>query len=142
MSRNRAEGSAVQPAMRRTVALWVVLLLSLVACANRASSPSGDSGVRGTVLLGPTCPVETIESPCPDRPLADVEVQVLQGDDVVAAVRSDGDGRFTVALDPGDYVLQAVIEEGGPGMSAKPIDVMVTSGAFAEVTVPVDSGIR
>jgi hypothetical protein len=127
--------------MRRTVALSV-LLLFLVACAGRASSPSGDSGVRGTVLLGPLCPVETMESPCPDRPLPDVQVQVLQAGDVVTTVRSDGDGRFTVALDPGDYVLQAVVEEGGPGMSAKPVDVTVTSGAFAEVTVPVDSGIR
>jgi len=127
--------------MRRTVALSV-LLLFLVACANRASSPSGDSGVRGTVLLGPTCPVESMESPCPDRPLADVEVQVLQRGDVMATVRSDGDGRFTVALEPGAYVLQAVVEEGGPAMSAKPVDVTVTSGAFADVTVPVDSGIR
>jgi len=127
--------------MRRTVALSV-LLLSLVACANRASSPSGDSGVRGTVLLGPTCPVESMESPCPDRPLADVEVQVLQRGDVMVTVRSDGNGRFTVALEPGAYVLQAVVEEGGPAMSAKPVDVTVTSGAFADVTVPVDSGIR
>jgi hypothetical protein len=127
--------------MRRTAALSV-LFLFLVACAGRASSPSGDSGVRGTVLLGPTCPVETMESPCPDRPLADVQIQVLQGSDVVATVRSDGDGRFTVALEPGDYVLQAVVEQGGPGMSAKPVDVTVTSGAFVEVNVPVDSGIR
>lgn len=141
MSRNSGAGSGVQPAMRRTVALSV-LLLFLVACAGRASSPSGDSGVRGTVLLGPTCPVVTMESPCPDLPLADAEVQVLQGGDVVATVRSDGDGRFTVALDPGDYVLQAIVEEGGPGMSAKPVDVTVTSGAFVDVIVPMDSGIR
>lgn len=141
MSGNGAAGSAVQPAMRRMVALSV-LLLFLVACAGRASSSSGDSGIRGTVLLGPTCPVETMESPCPDRPLADVEVQVLQGGDVVDTVRSDGDGRFTLALDPGEYVLQAVVEEGGPGMSARPVDVSVTSGEFADVTVPVDSGIR
>jgi carboxypeptidase family protein len=141
MSRNRAGWSAVQPAMRRMVALSF-LLLFLVACAGRASSSSGDSGIRGTVLLGPTCPVETVESPCPDRPLADVEVQVLQGGDVVGTVRSDGDGRFTVALDPGHYVVQAVVEEGGPGMSAKPVDVTVTSGKFVDVNVPVDSGIR
>jgi hypothetical protein len=141
MSRNSRGESGVQPAMRRTAALSV-LFLFLVACAGRASSSSGDSGVRGTVLLGPTCPVETMESPCPDRPLADVQIQVLQGSDVMATVRSDGDGRFTVALEPGDYVLQAVVEQGGPGMSAKPVDVTVTSGAFVEVNVPVDSGIR
>jgi hypothetical protein len=119
-----------------------ILLLFLVGCAGRGPSSADDSGIRGTVLLGPTCPVETLESPCPDRPLADVEIRVLRGSDVVATVRSDGEGRFAVALDPGRYEVQAVVEEGGPGMSAKPVDVVVTSGVFNEVNVPVDSGIR
>jgi hypothetical protein len=128
-------------AVRRIPALSI-LLLFLVACAGRGPSSSGESGIRGTVLLGPTCPVETVESPCPDRPLGDVEIQVLQGSDVVATVRSDGGGRFAVALDPGRYEVQAVVEEGGPGISAKPVDVTVTSGEFADVNVPVDTGIR
>jgi hypothetical protein len=127
--------------MRRMRAISI-LLLFLVACAGRGASSSGDSGIRGTVLLGPTCPVETLESPCRDRPLADVEIRVLRGDDVVATVRSDGEGRFAVALDPGRYEVRAVVEEGGPGMSAKPVDVLVTNGVFNEVNVPVDSGIR
>jgi len=141
MSRNGTEWYSVQPAMRRMPALSI-LVLFLVACAGRGASITGDSGIRGTVLLGPTCPVETVGSPCPDRPLADVEIHVLQGGDVVATVRSDGDGRFAVALDPGQYLVQAVVEPGGPGMSAKPVDVTVTSGAFTDVNVPVDSGIR
>jgi hypothetical protein len=127
--------------MRRMQAISI-LLLFLVACAGRGPSSSGDSGIRGTVLLGPTCPVETLESPCPDRPLADVEIRVLRRSDVVATVRSDGEGRFAVALDPGRYEVQAVVEEGGPGMSAKPVDVVVTKGVFNDVNVPVDSGIR
>src|SRR6266508_3810642 len=127
--------------MRRTPALSI-LVLFLVACAGRGPSSSGDSGIRGTVLLGPTCPVEAVENPCPDRPLADVEIHVLQGGDVVATVRSDGDGRFEVALDPGQYLVQALVEPGGPGMSAKPVDVPVRSGEFTDVNVPVDSGIR
>jgi hypothetical protein len=127
--------------MRRMRAISI-LLLFLVACAGRGPSSSGDSGIRGIVLLGPTCPVETLESPCPDRPLADVEIRVLRGSDVVATVRSDGEGRFAVALDPGRYEVQAVVEEGGPGMSAKPVDVVVTNGVFNDVNVPVDSGIR
>jgi len=35
-----------------------------------------------------------------------------------------------------------MVEEGGPGMSATPVDLTVTSGEFADVNVPVDSGIR
>jgi hypothetical protein len=127
--------------MRRMRAISI-LLLFLVACAGRGPSSSGDSGIRGTVLLGPTCPVETLESPCPDRPLADVVVRVLRGGGVVATVRSDDGGHFAVALDPGRYEVQAVVEEGGAGMSAKPVDVLVTNGAFNDVNVLVDSGIR
>jgi hypothetical protein len=141
MSRNRAGWSAVQPAMRRMPA-FSILILFFVACAGRGPSSSGDSGISGTVLLGPTCPVETVESPCPDRPLADVEVQVLRAGDVVATVRSAGDGRFTVALDPGHNEVQAVVAQGGPGMPATPVDVTVPSGEFTDGSIPVDSGIR
>jgi hypothetical protein len=131
--------------MRRSPAgfptLAVLLLLLLSACASRAAS-SGDSGIRGVVLLGPMCPVESTRSPCPDRPLGDALVRILRDGDVVSEVRSDGDGRFTVALDPGSYVLQAVTKKGGPGMFAKPLDVTVPSKGFVDVTVTVDTGIR
>ncbi len=126
--------------MRRSTAL-PVLVLVLAGCANGAAS-SADSGVWGVVLLGPSCPVVTEESPCPDQPLAGTEIQILRGDDVVETVRSGDDGRFEVALDPGHYVLQATVEAGGPGMFAKPVDVDVSPNAWIDVTVTVDSGIR
>ena len=127
--------------MRRMAGLWI-LLLAFVACTGCGDPSSGEGGIRGTVLLGPTCPVETQESPCPDRPLANAEVQVVRGGDVVTTIRSDDDGRFALALDPGHYVVQAVVEPGGPGMSAKPVEVTVTNGEFTEVNVLVDTGIR
>jgi len=126
--------------MKRSAALSVLLLI-LAACANRTAT-SADSGVRGIVLLGPTCPVVTEESPCPDRPLADTEIQVLRGSVEVATVRSGSDGRFEVALEPGHYVLQAMVEAGGPGMFAKPLEVDVSANAWVDVTVSVDTGIR
>lgn len=124
--------------MRRSTALSLVLVLA--ACADGAAS-SADSGVRGVVLLGPTCPVVTEESPCPDQPLAGTEIQIFQND-VVATVRSGDDGRFEVGLDPGHYVLQATVGAGGPGMFAKPVDVDVSPNAWIDVTVTVDTGIR
>lgn len=126
--------------MKRSASLPILILI-LAACANRAA-PSADSGVRGIVLLGPTCPVVTEESPCPDTPLADTEIQVLRGGDEVASVRSADDGRFAVALKPGHYVLQAMVEAGGPGMFAKPLEVDVSANAWVDVTVSVDTGIR
>jgi hypothetical protein len=130
--------------MRRSLAAATaasVLILLLSGCASRAAS-SADSGVRGVVLLGPMCPVQSSQSPCPDRPLGGALIRVLRDGDVVTEVHAGDDGRFTAALDPGSYVLQAVTKTGGPGMFAKPLDVTVPSRGFVEVTVTVDTGIR
>jgi hypothetical protein len=120
-----------------------VLILStfLCACAGGAG-PAGDAGVRGVVTLGPMCPVESVVSPCPDRPVAGVRVQALQGEEVVAETRTASDGTFRVALDPGDYVIRAIVEPGGPGMFAKPVAVQVPQHTFVNVSVLVDTGIR
>ncbi len=128
--------------MRRAAAVGLLILSVLLgACAGGAGS-AGDAGIRGLVTFGPTCPVQSAVSPCPDRPLADMRVQVLHEGDVVADLQSGDDGTFTVPLDPGDYQVRAIIEPGGPGMFAKPVDVRVTQHAFANVTVMVDTGIR
>ncbi len=64
-------------------------------------APSGDSGVEGTVTIGPTCPVQRIDSPCPDRPY-EATIIVLDGARrQVAEVRSAADGHFRVLLAPG-----------------------------------------
>jgi hypothetical protein len=127
----------------------LLLILSLlavvaVACGSEAT-PSGaqDEGVRGVVLLGPQCPVETATSPCPDVPLPGVTIRVLQdGDPLDVTATSDESGRFELRLPPGQYTLEAIVPADGPGMSAKPVDVSVSRGAFVEVVVPVDTGIR
>lgn len=129
--------------MNRTrLSLVLVLLLALaVGCAQRTSAPgSVGTGVRGQVLLGPTCPVETAEHPCPDKPIAATVVAARTDGREAGRVTSGNDGRFTLALAPGHYVL-TVIGLDGPRF-AKPLDVDVPSSGFVEVTVSVDSGIR
>jgi hypothetical protein len=124
----------------------VLSILALVAftCGSEASAPDGgDQGVRGVVLLGPQCPVETQASPCPDVPLPGATIRVLRdGTPIDATATSDGSGRFELRLPPGEYTLEAIVPEGGPGMSAKPVDVTVPAGGFVDVVVPVDTGIR
>jgi Carboxypeptidase regulatory-like domain len=121
-----------------------ILALVMVACGSEAPSPGAqEQGVRGVVLLGPSCPVETDASPCPDEPLPGVTVRVLKdGEPLDETATSDGSGRFELRLPPGQYTLEAIVPEGGPGMSAKPVDVTVPSGGFVDVVVPVDTGIR
>jgi hypothetical protein len=129
--------------MRRLPPL-VLLLLLLASCAGGADpgDESSSSGVRGRVLLGPTCPVEMEGSPCPDEPIGGVEVRAIRDGEPVARATSDAQGRFELVLDPGTYTLEAIVGPDGPGMFAKPVDVTVSSGAFVDIVVPVDSGIR
>jgi hypothetical protein len=136
---------SVQTDVRRLpllVPLLALLLLVSCASASRSDDDPSESGIRGRVLLGPTCPVVMEGSPCPDEPVADVEVRALRDGETVAQTTSGSEGRFELALPPGRYTLEAVVGSDGPGMFAKPVDVTVTSGAFVEVVVPVDTGIR
>ncbi len=121
----------------------VVALTLLAACAERDVGGGGESrsGVRGMVVLGPTCPVESKESPCPDTPYrADVDI-LDQNGNVIATVQSGGDGTFEIELDPGRYTLQGRSVEGRLP-TAKPVDVVVPEKGFVDVTVAFDTGIR
>jgi hypothetical protein len=91
----------------------------------------------------PTCPVEMEASPCPPRPVQGT-VRVLAaspGNPPVTTFRSERDGRFRVALDPGEYLLLPEIAGTG-ALSARPVPVTVEPGAFAQVDVFLDTGIR
>ena len=127
------------------VAAFLILLVPLLsACAGDGSGAGSDrtGTVRGIVRLGPTCPVESLESPCPDIPAEGVEVQAIRAETVTATTVSGSDGRFSMYLPPGSYLLQAVVEPDGPGMSAQPIRVTVREGEVVNAVVPVDTGIR
>jgi len=124
----------------------VALFLLFLACGQAGSGSDGAElgRVKGTVFLGPQCPVETVESPCPDLPLADVEVQLTAGDEVVGTAVSDADGRFTIEIEPGSYMLSAVLDAEPPAsmLFAKPVSVTVVANGTVEANLLVDTGIR
>jgi len=123
----------------RSAALTAAILL---ACGGSAAllGPDAPQGIEGLVLLGPLCPVVSEDDPCPDRAYqATIEVRDA-GDRTVTRVRSGADGRFRVGLEPGSYLLHP--EPGDPLPMAGDLEVVVQSGAWAEVTVSYDTGIR
>jgi len=129
---------------RALVSFLFLLLVLLPACAGGSSAGSDDQlgTIRGEVLLAPTCPVESIQSPCPGRPLAGVPVRVVDADgNVLAGAVSDDRGAFTIDVTAGSYLLTAVIEE-DPARSVKPVRVEVRAGEIVRSDVMVDSGIR
>jgi hypothetical protein len=129
---------------RALVSFLFLVLVLLTACARGSSAGSDDrlGTIHGEVLLGPTCPVESIQSPCPGRPLAGVPVRVVDADgEVRASAVSDDRGAFTIDVTPGSYLLTASIEQ-DPARSVKPVRVEVRAGEVVRSDVMVDSGIR
>lgn len=103
------------------------------------TAPTG-SGVRGVVHAGPTCPVERVDSPCPDRTIeASIDVYDRATARRVAHTLSGPDGRFSIALTPGEYTVRASSKE---AMSCTPVEVTVRARSYTTVDVACDTGMR
>ncbi|OXY95555.1 carboxypeptidase regulatory-like domain-containing protein [Streptomyces diastatochromogenes] len=123
--------------------------VALAACSeavpNGPGSASADarSGVKGVVLLWPTCPVEGAPGSrdCGSKPAdATVRVRDRSSDTEVASVRTGPDGRFRVPLRAGTYEVRAA-RASGTGYCA-PVDVTVRPDAYTEITIRCDTGLR
>lgn len=128
-SGNRSESVDVLKGVAR-----LLLALALAACAASAASE-----ISGRVLAGPTCPVQRIDSPCPDRPVAMALAVTDERGGVVARVTSDADGRFHLALAPGSYVIRS---DGSRLPLLRPTPFVVVTGRVTELDLRADSGIR
>jgi len=101
------------------------------------------SGVKGKVMLGPTCPVERIppDPNCADKPYKTTVVVFRANDPVHPFVitTSDADGNFSASLPPGKYTL-------GAGENKLPRcdhpEVTVSPNIFTSATIFCDTGIR
>ena len=118
----------------------LLLALVLIACGNGGAAQHG-TGIRGTVSIGPQCPVEQANSPCPDRPFQG-QVQATAADGGTTATTTDVDGRFTIDVSPGTYEVVALTTNGGGPPTAIPQTVVVSEGAYTSVALELDSGIR
>jgi predicted small lipoprotein YifL len=130
--------------IRRSMLLVLALLaLALSACGVGGPTSAPDSGIRGLVTLGPTCPVQTENDPqpCSTTYAATLEIHDQATDELVTTVTSGADGRFEVRLGPGTYRIVPQVAEVLP--IAGPVEnVVVAAGRFTEVQVDFDSGIR
>ena len=135
--RRRADRRSLRPTL-----VLLVIIVCLAACGPSTVSAPPATGIRGIVTLGPTCPVEQVgEPPCVTPMAARLAITSAEDGSVVARVSSGPDGVFTVDLPPGDYVI--VPEPGGdPFPIGQPVEVTVEAGAYAEIEVAYDSGIR
>jgi hypothetical protein len=104
---------------------------------------SYQSGIRGTVLLGPICPVmrDPPDPNCADKPYpTTVSVSRVGSSAVFATAESSGQGKFELSLPPGDYTVSA---KGGSVMpTCQPVTVTVGPKNYATANISCDTGIR
>jgi len=103
-----------------------------------------NSGIRGVVMLGPTCPVmrEPPDPGCNDKPYQ-TSITVFRAGDMLHALafaKSGADGTFEVSLPPGEYVVDAKGEATLPYCSQT--SATVSSSSYTEIVVSCDTGIR
>jgi hypothetical protein len=129
--------------------LAAALAASLAGCEvfapETTASPTASpllSGIRGIVLLGPTCEGATRSSPCVEPYVATLVILDAEGE-IAGQVTSDAQGRFELALPPGIYTIAPVPPEGGALFPVgRPVPVVVGDGEYTEVAVDYDTGIR
>lgn len=124
------------------------LVVAVAGCSEigiPVETPVAPSGIRGTVLLGPTCPVESTpgaNDPVPCVTPYSANLVVLDGESaVVKRVTSEADGTFEVNVPPGDYVVTPSTGADTYPI-AQPVPVTVFAGQYASVEINYDTGIR
>ena len=126
-------------ALSACVSVAVAAALLSIGTATGASR-TRDSGIRGNVVYGPTCPVVRPGRSCERPYAASITVRRAHTRALVMRVRSGADGRFTAFLAPGRYLL--VPQNGHPFPRAASQTVSVHRASFTLATIHYDSGIR
>ena len=99
------------------------------------------SGIEGTVLRGPMCPVVRVGEECPDAPYeTEVIVRRASSEKVFASIKSGKDGKFLINLPPGDYIVNAV--NNCISKTCSDVSVAVGPDRVENIIVSCDTGIR
>lgn len=118
------------------------------ACPTASTTGNGgvlpyNSGIRGTVSLGPTCPVMRIppDPQCADKPYA-VAITVYRAGSQTPFIigSSNASGAFELSLPPGSYTLSA-----GSGTMlprCAEVEVTVSANKYISTAISCDTGIR
>ncbi len=115
-----------------------------IAGPQPAPSPSGKSGIKGNVLLGPICPVmrDPPDPQCADKPYAaSLVLTTPDGVRVVKTFSSDDAGEFNVEVPPGGYVIRSAAASNIRPCSSRE-SVVVQAGTYTQTIVYCDTGIR
>jgi Prealbumin-like fold domain len=131
------QGTYHQTGFPENSATWSIVL-------GGGGGGGGTSGIQGIAVEGPISPVERPGVPN-TRPLAGaiITVQPAGGGQEIARQATDANGQFQIALNPGTYLIVPLPPQPGAFLPrGTPQTVTVPAGAFVNVTVQYDTGIR
>jgi hypothetical protein len=118
-------------------------ILTPITIKPTTSETKLDSGIRGNVTIGPTCPVERIppdpncEGGAYDPTLIFTNTKTKE----TRSIKVSSDGTFVIILPPGTYTVEDQSEAVLPRMS--PVEpVKVSANTYTEIKIEFDSGIR
>lgn len=99
-----------------------------------------ESGIQGNVLLGPICPVERMppDPTCAPKPYS-VTIRFV-GTELQKQISSNSEGRFSVELPVGTYSVEPQSHNTLPSCHSQ--SVTVSAGAYTNITINCDTGIR
>lgn len=124
--------------LKKLFALFLFMIF-LAGCGP-SSTAALTSGVEGQVTIGPTCPVEQLNDPCPDKPFqATLAVLDTHGKKVMQ-FQTDASGYYHMALTPGNYLMHPESPGVMPHASEQPF--IVQADQFTTLDIVYDSGIR
>ena len=115
----------------------VLLLAGIDALAAPIST-----GIRGAVHISPAHPGPQRIGDPGQKPMAGAKVQVLDANQrVVARAVTDADGKFSIALAPGQYSVE-VETDGAVLPRCGTSEAKVQDGQVVQVELDCDSGMR
>ena len=118
--------------------LVLVAVLLLAGCATPSHATSG---IEGTAMVGPTCPVQhdPPDPQCADRAYTG-DLELVRDGSMVQRFTVAANGAFHIDAAPGTYTLRSPEDQMLPRCDAGP--VTVKANAYAHLDVACDSGIR
>jgi len=115
----------VGPNLLRLLPVAAVLLV--MSCGTNPAGPAASTRtatVYGVLKAVPACPADRIAHACNPHPLTDVTVQAdSAGARVISSSVTGADGRYSLRVEPGRYVLRAPAS-----LRCRPVPVTVPAG--------------
>ena len=132
----------------------LAVVMALIACSVACHSPTSPDGgqvpaehgrLSGLVTIGPNCPVEQANNPCPTQPSAYAARKILIYTEtksrLLFTVDIDSQGSYVIDLAPARYTVD-IRPNGIDRTSDLPKIIEIRANTVTRLDVSIDTGIR